>query len=298
MNFARTLGLSIAVASIAFALPSMAQDEVTIKVEKLSDTISVLFGNGGNIGVSAGSDGVYIIDDQFAELSDKIKAAIAELSDKPVSYVINTHWHFDHTGGNANFGKSGSAIIAHDNVRKRMVSGGYVKAANKTFPPSAKDELPVITFNDTLTMHLNGEEARVIHVESAHTDGDSMIWFKGSNIVHMGDTFFYNAFPFVDRDSGGSINGIIAAAEMVLGMIDDKTQIIPGHGPVTDKAGLTAYRDMCVAMRDKVAAMKKDGMSIDGVIAANPTADFAEKWDTWGPDWKNLFVTALYDDAS
>ena len=299
MTLFSTLKTGLVATSMAMAItvPVLAEDEVEIKVQKLSDTIAVLYGKGGNIGVSAGPDGVYIIDDQYAVMSDKIRTAIADLSDKPVSYVINTHWHGDHTGGNENFGTAGSVIIAHDNVRKRMLTGGFIKAAGKVMPPSPKTALPVITFNDSLSLNLNGEEARLLHVKAAHTDGDSMIFFEGSNIVHMGDTFFYNSFPFIDRDSGGSINGIIAAAEMVLGKIDDKTQIIPGHGPVTDKAGLESYRTMCIAMREKIAAMKQSGMSLEDVIAAEPTAAFAKKWDTWGPDWKNIFVSALYDDA-
>jgi len=293
-NIIKMAALSV---SILLTSPAFSQDEVEIKVQKLSETISVLFGQGGNIGVSAGPDGVYLIDDQFAELSEKVKAAIKTISDKPVRYVINTHWHFDHTGGNEHFGQMGADIIAHDNVRKRMVTGGYVKAAGRVIPAAPKDALPVITFNDTLTIHLNGEEAQLLHVKAAHTDGDGIVWFKKSNIVHMGDTFFHGMYPFIDRTSGGSIDGIIAAAEMTLAKVNDETQIIPGHGEVTNKAGLKAYRDMCIAMRGKIAAMKKSGMSIEAVIAANPTADYDETLGAWGEAWNNIFVTALYEDA-
>lgn len=284
-------------ASMTIATSAHAQEDVQIKVQKLSDTISVLFGNGGNIGVSAGPDGVFMIDDQYAPMSDKIRVAVAGLSDKPINYVINTHWHFDHVGGNENFGKTASIFIAQDNVRKRMVRGGLIKAFDKTVPPAPKVALPTITFNDTMALHLNGEEAEVFHVESAHTDGDSIIWFKGSNIVHMGDTFFYTIYPFVDHSSGGSLDGIIAAADKVLAFIDDKTQIIPGHGPVTDKAGLITYRDMCITMRGKISKMKEDGLSLEAVIAAKPTAEFDKVWNTFGDDWKIVFVTALYEEA-
>ena len=286
------------IAAFLFCTPMLsAQQEVEIKTQKLSDTLYVLFGQGGNIGVSAGEDGVYIIDDQFAELTDKIKAAISEISDKPIKFVINTHWHFDHTGGNENFGKTDSTIIAHDNVYKRMKGGGYVQAADQNFEPAPKDALPVITFNDTLTLHLNNEEARVFHVKNAHTDGDGVIWFEKSNVIHMGDTFFNGVYPFIDHDSDGSLNGIIAAADMVLNMIDDGTQVIPGHGPVTDKAGLKAYRDMCVAIKEAVQKMKQDGMSVEEIIAANPSADFDENWNAWGTIWKNRFIAAVYDDV-
>lgn len=288
----------IAAATLAISMPTLAQDDVQIKVEKLSDTISVLYGKGGNIGVSAGADGVFMIDDQYAPMSDKIRTAVAGLSDKPISYVINTHWHGDHTGGNENFGKTSSLIIAHDNIRKRMKSGGTIMPGNRVVPPSPKAALPIITFNDSLSLHLNGEEARLFHVPSAHTDGDGIIWFKGSNIIHMGDTFFYTMFPFIDHSSGGSIKGTIAAAELVLNMVDDKTQIIPGHGPVTDKAGLQAYKDMCITAFGKIAKMKESGMSLEDVIAAAPTSDFDKTWDTWGPEWKNRFVSALYEEAA
>ena len=284
-------------ATLLVSAPTLAQDEVEIKTQKLSDTISVLFGKGGNIGVSAGADGVFIIDDQYAPMSDKIRAAVAGLSDKPINYVINTHWHGDHTGGNESFGTSGSVIIAHDNIRKRLVTGKTATAKGKGVPPAPKAALPVITFNDSLSLHLNGEEARLFHVKSAHTDGDGIIWFKNSNIIHMGDTFFYNSFPFIDHNSGGSLKGTVAAADMVLGMVDENTQIIPGHGPVTDKAGLSSYKDMLVSAFGKITAMKDKGMSLEAVIAANPTADFKEKWDTWGDGWKTRFVTALYNEA-
>ncbi len=284
-------------AALLTSAPSLAQDDVQIKVQKLSDTLSVLFGKGGNIGVSAGDDGVFIIDDQYAVMSDKIRAAVSGLSDKPIKYVINTHWHGDHTGGNESFGKTNSVIIAHDNIRKRMASGSTIMPGNRVVPPAPKAALPVITFNDSLSLHINGEEARLFHVKSAHTDGDGIIAFKSSNIIHMGDTFFFGMFPFIDHNSGGSLKGTVAAAELVLKMVDDKTQIIPGHGPVTDKAGLVAYKDMLVTMFGKISALKESGMSLDEVIAANPTADVKEKWDTWGDGWKNRFVTALYNEA-
>jgi cyclase len=274
-----------------------AQDDTKITTQRLSDTVSVLFGDGGNIGVSVGADGVFIIDDQFAEYSDEIRAAIAEISDQPIRYVINTHWHFDHTDGNETFGKAGSIIIAHDNVRKRLVTGGFIRAVDRDIPPAPDEALPVITFNDTLTLHLNGEEAHVLHVKSAHTDGDGILWFKGSNVIHMGDTFINGIYPLADLSSGGSIDGIIAAAEIVLALVDDQTQIIPGHGPVSDRAGLQAYRDMCVVLRDRIAKMKNNGMSLEEVIAAAPTADFDDSWNSWGESWKIVSVTALYEEA-
>jgi glyoxylase-like metal-dependent hydrolase (beta-lactamase superfamily II) len=280
-----------------FACPGHAQDEITITAQRLNDTVSVLFGEGGNIGVSAGSDGIFIIDNQYVDSSDAIRETIATISDQPIRYVLNTHWHFDHAGSNESFGNTGSTIIAHDNVRKRMASGGYIGAVDRDIPPAPAVALPVITFDDSMTLHLNGEAVYLFHVSSSHTDGDGIIWFKDSNIIHMGDTFLNGIYPLADLDSGGSINGIITAADTVLSFIDDQTQIIPGHGPVASKAVLKEYRDMCVVLRDRIADMKENGMSLEDVIAAAPTSDYDSKWDSWGEGWRTVSITALYEEA-
>ncbi len=244
-----------------FIIPLSAQnfDDVIIKSEQLSDKIYMLTGAGGNIGICVGEDGIFMIDDQFAPLSNKIKTAIKEISDQPIRFVINTHWHGDHTGGNENFGTSGAVIVAHENVRKRMSTEQFMQAFGRKVPPSPDKALPLITFPETINFHLNGEDIIAFHMHNAHTDGDAIIYFPNSNIIHMGDTFFKGRFPFIDISSGGSIEGIIAVCNKVLFLSDEQTKIIPGHGTLASKTELTNYRDMLMIVRDRVKKAVIDG---------------------------------------
>jgi glyoxylase-like metal-dependent hydrolase (beta-lactamase superfamily II) len=257
--------------------------KVTLKTTPVAGGISVIEGAngfaGGNVAVSAGNDGVFIVDDELTPMSAKLKAAIAALSKKPVRFVINTHWHADHTGGNPAMGSAGAVIVAHDNVRKRLsvdqtVSfGGQVRTVAAT-PPEG---LPVITFGEDVTLHLNGDDVHVIHVPPAHTDGDSIVHFAAANVIHTGDTFSMMGYPFVDASSGGKFDGLIAAADRALALCNDSTKIIPGHGPVGTTADLKAWRDMLVKIRDKVAALAAEHKSLDDIKAAKPTAEFDAK---------------------
>ena len=253
-------------------------DKVEIKTEKLSPTTFVLFGAGGNVGVSVGEDALFIIDDQYAPLSPKILAALKQLSDKPIKFVLNTHWHGDHTGGNENMGKGGALIVAHDNVRNRMSTEQFIALFKSKVPPSPKVALPVVTFSTDVTFHINGDEVYGFHVPKAHTDGDTVVHFKKSNVIHMGDVFFNGWYPFIDVSSGGSPEGVIAAADRVLAMSDDNTKIIPGHGPVAGKGDLKAYRDMLASVSGRVKALMKEGKKLDEIKAAKPSAEFDEKW--------------------
>lgn len=276
-----------------------AQDEdefakVKIETIQVRDNIYMLLGQGGNIGVSAGEDGVYIIDDQFAPLTEKIKNAIAKLSDKPIRFVINTHWHFDHTGGNENLGNDGSIIIANDNVYTRMNQESFVAAFNRTMPPSPKAALPIITFNDTMTLHLNGEDAVITHVGNAHTDGDSFIHFKKSNVIHTGDLWFNGLYPFIDASSNGSIDGAIKAVGQVLAVADDNTKIIPGHGPLGDKAELKQYRSILITLRDRMRKLMDEGKTLEEIKALKPNA--ADYDETLGKGFlsPDRFLEILY----
>jgi glyoxylase-like metal-dependent hydrolase (beta-lactamase superfamily II) len=253
------------------AAPATAQDmsKVEIKTEQLAPSVAVLFGAGGNIGVSYGEDGTVLIDDQFAPLTPKIQAAVAALGAQPVKFLVNTHWHYDHSGGNENLGKAGAVIMAHDNVRVRMAAGATV--AGNVVPPAPKAALPVVTYAEGLKLHLNGEEVRVIHMPAAHTDGDSIIHWTKSNVIHMGDLFFFKmTYPFVDASSGGNVRGIVAAADKALAIADESTKIIPGHGPVATKADLNAYRNMVAEIIAKVEAGIKAGKTVEQIKAEKP----------------------------
>lgn len=273
-----SLGIALLLSIVFTSTDSIAhaneQPEVKIKTEQLSDGLYVLFGQGGNIGLSVGDDGVYIIDDQYAPLTDKISAAIDKVTDKPIRFVINTHWHGDHTGGNENFGKAGAVIVAHDNVRKRMSTKQVMKAFGREVEASPKAALPVITFDNELSLHLNDDDMRVYHVANAHTDGDAIIYFEKDNILHMGDTYFNIGYPFIDVGSGGSIDGYIKAVERGLSLSDTDTKIIPGHGPMSNKAELQKFGSMLKALRDKVAKLKDEGRSLEEVIEAKPSAEY------------------------
>ncbi|HEX6636173.1 MAG TPA: MBL fold metallo-hydrolase [Steroidobacteraceae bacterium] len=259
------------------ALAQTPPPDVKIEPTELAPGIYLLTGRGGNIGLTVGEDGAAIIDDQFADMVPKIRAAVAMLSDRPVKFVINTHLHGDHTGGNDAFGKAGAVIIAQENVRKRLGSAGVNPSNNQPIPARAREALPVVTFADSATLHFNGDDLEFKHVPNAHTETDIVVRFRKANIVHMGDTFT-GGFPFIDSNNGGSLDGFIKAHEAVLSTIDDQTRLIRGHGPLGNKAELQAYHDMLVVVRDRIARLVKAGKSQDDVVAARPTKEFEEKY--------------------
>jgi glyoxylase-like metal-dependent hydrolase (beta-lactamase superfamily II) len=267
--------------------------KVEVKAEKVSGNIYMLTGAGGNIGASVGDDGIVVIDDQYAPLAPKIEAALKAISPKPVRFVLNTHYHGDHTGGNEHFGRS-APVVSHENARKRLKEGSMRRGT--AVPPVAAGALPIVTFNDTLTIHLNGEDVRAVHMPHGHTDGDSVIWFTRSNVVHMGDDFFNGMYPFVDTENGGSVGGLIANLDKVLAAVPDDVKIIPGHGPLSDKAGLRRFRDAVRGSYDAVKRGMAEGKTLEQLKADKVLA----AWDSWGQGFikTDAFMETLFNELS
>src|SRR5215471_11045624 len=288
--------LVFAVSLFLFVFVATAQPDfskVEIKVTKVAGSVYMLEGSGGNIGVCAGEDGIVIVDDQFAPLANKIKQALKGISDKPLKFVINTHFHGDHTGGNPEF-SSEATIIAQENVRKRLKEGGVV--GGNEVKPAAKEALPVVTFSERATVHVNGEDIRAIHCPHGHTDGDSVIFFPKANVVHMGDDFVTYGFPFVDANSGGTVNGMIEGCEKVLGMTPPDVKIIPGHGPLSKAEDLRKFVDMLKDTRELVATAAKAGKTAQQMKEDHLLAKYEDlgkgfiKTDAW--------IDLLYNEAT
>jgi glyoxylase-like metal-dependent hydrolase (beta-lactamase superfamily II) len=286
--------LIIALLSVATATHHQ-QDfsKVEVKASPVAGNIHMLTGSGGNIGVSVGSDGILIVDDQFAPLADKIRAALKGLGEGKLRFLLNTHWHGDHTGSNAVFGTE-ATIIAHDNVRKRLEGG--MNAAGRNVPPAPKEALPVITFDKSLAVHFNGEEIRAIHYPKGHTDGDSIIFFTRSNVVHMGDDFFNGMFPFIDLASGGDVEGYVRNIGDVIAKIPAGAKIIPGHGPLATIDDLKAFHAMLLETVDIVRKQMAAGKTLDDIKKAG----MPEKYKSWGAGFVNTdrWITTIHTGLS
>jgi glyoxylase-like metal-dependent hydrolase (beta-lactamase superfamily II) len=276
---------ALAVAALSYPLAGPAEAQA-LQISQVADGIHVITGRGGNIGVSAGDDGVFLIDDQFAPDTQALRQLIAGVTDKPIRFLLNTHFHGDHTGGNENLGVAGVTIFAHDNVRARLLDKGAPAVA-----------LPVVTFNDTTTFHMNGQTIHVFYAASAHTDGDTLIHFREADVIHMGDTYFNGFYPFIDVASGGSLEGTLAAVDTALALASETTTIVPGHGPVSNRTELVAYRDMLIAARDGIKPLIADGKTVEQVVAAKPTAALD---GAWGGGFLNpeRFVRIVYASLS
>jgi glyoxylase-like metal-dependent hydrolase (beta-lactamase superfamily II) len=269
--------------------------KVEIKVHKVNGNVYMLQGAGGNIGVSVGPDGILIVDDQYAPLADKIKAALKTLGEGKLKFVLNTHWHGDHTGGNVAFGPE-APVIAHDNVRKRLATAQKSDVFKSTTPASPKEALPVITFGHSVTIHFNGEEIRAIHFPTGHTDGDSVIFFTASNVVHMGDHFFAGRFPFVDLDSGGNVEGFTKNVGDVIAKLPAGVKIIPGHGPLSTPDDLKLFHRMLLETTDIVRKKMASGKTLEQI----KTEGLPDEWKSWGAGFikTDLWVETIYRSLS
>jgi glyoxylase-like metal-dependent hydrolase (beta-lactamase superfamily II) len=291
-SFAALAGLVLLLAPMAQAQAQQDFSQVQIKTTKLASNFYALDGQGGTIGVLAGPDGVFMVDAQFAPLSEKIMAAIKQISDGRIRFLVNTHVHGDHTGGNENFGKAGVTILARENLRMRLEkpNPGANGAPGVPMPAAG---LPVITYDAPMTIRMNGEEVRLIPAPAAHTDGDTFVKFVNADVLMTGDFYRSIQYPNIDRGNGGSLPGLVNALNAVIANAGPNTKVVPGHGPVVDRAAVTAHRDLVVALRDKVAALVRDGRTQEQVVAAKPTADFDSKVQQPGTTG-DRFVGQLY----
>ena len=273
-------------------------ENVTINTTKLSNNTYMLKGSGGNIVVSVGQDGVFMVDDQFAPLTEKIKGAISNITDQPVKFVINTHWHSDHTGGNENFGELGAIIVSHDNVKKRLSTEQFQEFFNRTVQPLPEKGLPIITFSDNMTFFQNGDEIRIIHVDNGHTDGDSVVYFAKNNVIHVGDDFTDKSYPIIDISSGGSIDGLISSLQTISSIIDDETKVVSGHTEISNKTKVNDLANMLKDVRQNVSQMIEDGKPLGEIIASQPTANYDEIYYDHTIIKPEDFVTLIYQSLT
>jgi len=285
-------------ALLCAGLPAAAaQGEVRISVQKVADGLHMLVGRGGNIAISTGADGPLIVDDQFAPLAPKIEAAVREIQDAPLRFVLNTHWHGDHTGGNEIFGGKGALIAAHHNVRARLSAKQFSSVFERETPAAPDAALPVLTFEDGMTLHWNGEEIEVQHAARAHTDGDSIVWFRRANAVHLGDLYFNGLWPFIDVDSGGSLDGTIAALGEALTRLNRRSKVIPGHGPLSNRRELRAYHKMLMELRARVKRAIAEGADAEELSRSGVADDLEERWGGGFLDTAT-FLRILHADLS
>jgi glyoxylase-like metal-dependent hydrolase (beta-lactamase superfamily II) len=254
----------------------------------------MLQGSGGNILVSVGKDGAFIVDYQFAPLTVKIKDTISKITDKPIKFVINTHWHPDHTGGNENLGETGALIISHDNVRKRLSTEQVSDFFNRSVPPLSEKGLPIITFSDNMTIYQNDDEIKIVHMDNGHTDGDSIVYFTKNNVIHVGDDFSDKSYPFIDISSGGTIDGLILALKTISSIINDETKVVSGHSEVSNKTKINNFGNMLVDVRNHINQMINEGKTLEDIISSHPTSKYDKVYYDHTKIKPQDFVTHIY----
>jgi len=288
--------LCVLIAGFMILATALQADDKKIIPVPVTEQIFMIAGEGGNIGFFIGADGTFLIDDQFAPLTEQIVAAIKSVGGDYPKFLINTHYHGDHTGGNEKLGQGGTLIFSHDNVRERLNTGSFIAAFNMKNASLSPDGLPVVTFSEDISFHLNGDTVHAIHVAQAHTDGDSFIHFKDANVIHAGDFFFNGFYPFIDVNHGGSLKGMIIAVDKVLSLADDNTKIIAGHGPLGDKKQLTSFRQMLQTVYERLNKLKVDGKTAQEAVAAKPLADLEDTWGNGlfkGDKWIELIYSGV-----
>ena len=290
-RIASSVALLLALPSLAFA--QMDWDNVEIKTTELAPGVYALEGVGGRMGVSVGADGIFLIDDDFGQLNDKIDAALAQLSDNPVVFVLNTHWHGDHTGGNEEFAKDGVWLMAHHNVRTRVSTEQYRSVFDRTDPAKPEIAWPDMTFDSEMRLHINDHEIYVFHAENAHTDGDAIVHFENRNVIHCGDVFWNGNYPYIDVDSGGNARGMLRAANRILLLTDGSTKVVPGHGPIGNREDLRAFRDMLQTAISRIEALVAQGLTLQQINDQKPMADYDDAWGGGFIDPKR-FVQLVY----
>ena len=274
----RTLIILVLILSLTTVAAAQDWDKFEFRATELAEGLYLLRCAGGNVVLSAGEDGPLLVDADYKELRSKLPAKVRELTGRDPAFCVNTHWHFDHTGGNAALRAGGCRVIAHDNVRRQMAAGAHIDIIDHDQPPAASEELPTVTFTDSLQLHWNGEEILIFHLPHAHTGGDAAVFFRHANVVHTGDIVFNCGYPFIDVNCGGSIDGVIAAVAVIIELCDEETKVVPGHGPLAGRADLQTYLEMLQAFRVAVAGQKAAGRDLAGVLESGATAELDEKW--------------------
>jgi cyclase len=294
----RTNSLLICLSIVFTLTAAIAQDSpnIEIKTTHISGNLYMLTGI-ANVAVLTGDDGVLVVDTEMATNFEGVKTGISEITDKPIRLVLNTHYHFDHTGGNEKLAEGGALIVAHDNVRARMSTQQYLKVMNLTHPSFPKIALPVLTFSDSIHIHFNGEEIHAFHVAPAHSDGDVIIQFRHANVVQMGDLLFTDRYPFIDVDNDGSVKGMLDALDLALVLFPKDTKFIPGHGPLCDRSGILEFKDLLITVRNRVRKQMDDGQTLEEIIASKPTAEFDAKWKA-RPGLDERLIRVMYTDCS